>query len=285
MQLALMIEGQEGVSWADWQHLAQLAEDGGFDALMRSDHYLSMTDPKRGALDAWGTICALATQTSRIRLGTLVSPVTFRPAAVLAKLVLTADHISGGRIDLGMGTGWFETEHETFNLDLPPMKERFGQLEQQVADVTRYLKDFQPEPVGPPRLILGGQAKKRAAALAATYADEYNVLYQSPDQVREKAKALKAATDAKGREPLRLSMMTGFAIGTTQQEIDDRRKQLRDRFGYDGNETWLIGTPEQAVDHLKALGEAGLDRVMLQHHLHDDDDAIRLITKEVIPAL
>jgi alkanesulfonate monooxygenase SsuD/methylene tetrahydromethanopterin reductase-like flavin-dependent oxidoreductase (luciferase family) len=277
VKVALMIEGQEDVSWPDWQRLATLAEEGGFEALMRSDHYLSVSGKgERGALDAWGTICALGPLTERIRLGTLVSPVTFRPAAVLAKLALTADHISGGRIDVGMGTGWHQAEHDAFGLELPPMDERFDLLERQVEDVRRFWTETKPEPIGI-RLILGGQAKRRAAALAARHADEYNILYSTPDQVRERRAVLDAS--------LTLSMMTGFIIGTDRRQADERRARIRDFTGHDGNETWLTGTPEQVVEQLRALEEAGLDRVMLQHHLVDDDDAVRLLANEVIPAL
>ena len=124
MRLALMIEGQEGVSWADWLALGQACEEHGIEALFRSDHYLSPTDPARVALDAWAVIPALAARTERIELGTLVSPVTFRPAAVLANASATANEISGGRVSLGMGTGWMEAEHEAFGFPFPPMQER-----------------------------------------------------------------------------------------------------------------------------------------------------------------
>jgi alkanesulfonate monooxygenase SsuD/methylene tetrahydromethanopterin reductase-like flavin-dependent oxidoreductase (luciferase family) len=275
MKLTVMIEGQEDVSWADWQRLAALTEELGFEGLMRSDHYLSVAGKtERGALDAWGTICALAPNTERIRLGTLVSPVTFRPAAVLAKLALTADQASGGRIDVGMGTGWNEPEHDAFGLALPPMEERFDLLEQQVGDVTRYWRETKPEPRNL-RLILGGQAKRRAAALAAQHADEYNILYSTPEQVRDR----RARLD----ERLTLSMMTGFIIGTTDQQVDERRARIKDWTGHAGNETWLTGTPDQVVEQIGTLEQAGLDRIMLQHHLHSDDDALRLIAEEVLP--
>jgi alkanesulfonate monooxygenase SsuD/methylene tetrahydromethanopterin reductase-like flavin-dependent oxidoreductase (luciferase family) len=277
MKLTLMIEGQEDVSWADWQRLATLAEELGFEGLMRSDHYLSVSGrAERCALDAWGTICALGPLTERIRLGTLVSPVTFRPAAVLAKLALTADHASNGRIDVGMGTGWNEAEHDAFGLALPPMDERFDLLERQVTDVTRYWRETKPAPLNI-RLLLGGQAKRRAAALAAQHADEYNILYCTPEQVRDR----RARLD----ERLTLSMMTGFIIGTTDQQVDERRARIKDWTGHAGNETWLTGTPDQVVEQIRTLEQAGLDRIMLQHHLHSDDDALRLIAEEVLPSL
>ena len=275
MKLVVMIEGQEGVTWADWQRLATVTEELGFDALMRSDHYLSVIgEGERGALDAWGTICALGPLTERIRLGTLVSPVTFRPAAVLAKLALTADQTSGGRVDLGMGTGWHQAEHDAFGLDLPPMDQRFGQLEQQVKDVHRFWDEHAPKPQGL-RLILGGQAKRRAAALAQEFAAEYNVLFSTPEQVA----AARGRLDGK----VALSMMTGFAVGTDQAQADERRAKIKDFMGDDGDDTWLVGTPDAVVEQIKTLEQAGLDRIMLQHHLFRDDDHLRLIAEEVLP--
>ncbi len=288
MKLALMIEGQEDVTWDDWRNLARLAEEHGYEALMRSDHYLSvMGKSERGALDAWGTICALGPLTERIRLGTLVSPVTFRPAAILAKLALTADHTSGGRIDVGMGTGWWEAEHDAFGLELPPMPERFALLERQVGEVTDLWKETKPAPLQQPhpRLILGGQAKRRAAALAARHADEYNLLYCTPDTVRAKAADLRRATDAAGREPLALSMMTAFAVGETRTDVDRRLDQIEARTGSRGNETWLTGTPGEVIEQIGALAEAGVGRLMLQHHLHRDDEAVALVAESILPAV
>ena len=273
----MMIEGQEGVTWSDWQRLAALTEELGFDALYRSDHYLSVAgDGTRGALDAWGTLCALGPLTERIRLGTLVSPVTFRPAAVLAKLALTADHTSGGRVDVGMGTGWHQAEHDAFGLTLPPMSERFDQLERQVADVHRFWAETEPRPHGL-RLILGGQAKRRAAALAAEYAHEYNLLYSTADEVRAARKRL----DPK----VRLSDMIGFAIGTSDRQVEERRAKIRDWMGDAPDDSWLIGTPDAVVGQIRTLADAGLDRIVLQHQLFGDDDHLRLIGEEVLPQL
>ena len=151
MRLALMIEGQEGVSWEDWLALAGACEEHGVEALFRSDHYLSQTEPGRAALDAWAVIPALAARTSTIELGTLVSPVTFRPPAVLANASLTAYEISGGRVSLGMGTGWMEAEHEAFGFPFPPMSERVRMLAEQIEAVRGYWGDGKR-----PHLIVGG---------------------------------------------------------------------------------------------------------------------------------
>ncbi|HET7647784.1 MAG TPA: LLM class flavin-dependent oxidoreductase, partial [Gaiellaceae bacterium] len=138
MRVALMIEGQEGVTWPQWLALAHAAEEAQLDALFRSDHYraIGRGDPN-GALDAWGTICALAAVTATIRLGTLVSPVTFRKPSVLAKLATTADHISGGRIELGIGAGWFEAEHDAYGFDFGTQRSRLDELDRQLAEITR----------------------------------------------------------------------------------------------------------------------------------------------------
>jgi alkanesulfonate monooxygenase SsuD/methylene tetrahydromethanopterin reductase-like flavin-dependent oxidoreductase (luciferase family) len=301
MKLAVMVEGQEGVLWPDWLALAEAAETGGYDALLRSDHYFSVaSQAERGALDAWGTVNALAAVTSRIGLGTLVSPVTFRPAAVLAKLALTADHISGGRIEVGLGTGWWQEEHERYGFPFPPMKERMDELERQLAEVTRFWAETPPAPVSQPRprVLLGGQAKTRAARLAATYADEYNFVMGGADTVREGAERLRAACEAAGRDPatLRLSVMTGFVTGADEAAVRAYGERMMAWEGESGDVGawlqarrddghWLVGTPEQLVEQLQALAAAGVERVALQHNLFQDLDVLALIARDVLPAV
>src|SRR3990170_1564640 len=169
MRLALMIEGQEGVSWEDWLALAQACEQHGVEALFRSDHYLSGTDPARAALDAWTVIPALAARTDRLELGTLVSPVTFRPAAVLANASSTANEISGGRISLGMGTGWMEAEHERFGFPFPELTTRVRWLAEHIEAVRGFWGDG-----ARPRLVVGGSGLSGTVDPAARWADEYN---------------------------------------------------------------------------------------------------------------
>lgn len=301
MKLAVMVEGQEGVSWDDWRGLAEAAEAHGYEALLRSDHYYSvMGAGERGALDAWGTINALAALTSTIRLGTLVSPVTFRPPAVLAKLALTADHVSGGRIDVGMGTGWWQAEHDAYGFPFPPMKARMDELERQLEAVTRLWAETSPAPVQQPRprIVLGGRAKARSAALAARYADEYNVLGVSPDDARAGGERLRAACEAAGRDPstLRLSLMTGFVVGADEAELRERGRRLMAWSGEDGDvdawlrgraqeQHWLVGTPETVVARLREYADAGIERTALQHNLVGDHEALALISRDVAPAL
>jgi alkanesulfonate monooxygenase SsuD/methylene tetrahydromethanopterin reductase-like flavin-dependent oxidoreductase (luciferase family) len=284
-----MIEGQEGVTWEDWTALAEACESAGIEALFRSDHYGSLMAPGRGALDAWGTLCALATVTERLRLGTLVSPVTFRRAGNLAKLAITADQISGGRIEVGMGTGWNRDEHDLYGFPFPPLRERMDELERQLGEVHRLWADervlFRPVQQPHPPLVMGGSAGPRAAALAARYADEYNTVEPTVEEARERRAAIAAACEAAGREPMPFSMMTGFVLAEDEAGVRERRRRLTEFTGSEPDDAWPSGTPEQLVARLREYEEVGVERVMLQHLLHRDLDTVALIGREVVPAL
>jgi alkanesulfonate monooxygenase SsuD/methylene tetrahydromethanopterin reductase-like flavin-dependent oxidoreductase (luciferase family) len=254
MKVALMIEGQEGVTWPQWVALARAAEEAQLDALFRSDHYRSISrgDPN-GALDAWGTICGLAAVTSTLRLGTLVTPVTFRKPSVLAKLVTTADHISGGRVELGLGAGWFESEHEAYGFDFMTSAGRLDELDRQLAEITRQwteADDIWPKPVQQPRprIIVGGRAKPRTVAAAVRYADEYNTVWPTVAEARERKQHLDEAADRAGREPLRFSMMIE-----------------------------LKGSADELEEQLRAYAAVGVERVMLQHLEHEDVERVAVL--------
>jgi F420-dependent oxidoreductase-like protein len=310
-----MIEGQEDVSWEEWLALAGACEANGVGTLFRSDHYLSVDDRReRGSLDAWATIAALAAETETLRLGTMVSPATFRHPAVLAKMVVTADHVSGGRVELGIGAGWWEREHEVYGFGLPPIGPRMDALEEQMHVVLGHWElgpfdfegtyysarglDARPKPVQQPHppLILGGGGGKRSARLAARYADEYNTVMATPAEVREIRARLDAACEAEGRDPasLPLSMMTGWVVGADAAELRDRAGRLSAWKGEGGDgEAFLAGLPDstikgtvaEAQEQLRALAEAGLVRVMGQHLLHRDLDAVALMGREVAPGV
>jgi alkanesulfonate monooxygenase SsuD/methylene tetrahydromethanopterin reductase-like flavin-dependent oxidoreductase (luciferase family) len=289
MRLALMIEGQEGVSWEHWLALAQACEEHGVEALFRSDHYLSPTDPSRAALDAWAVIPALAARTERIELGTLVSPVTFRPAAVLANASMTAYEVSGGRVSLGMGTGWMEAEHEAFGFPFPEMKTRLTWLEEQIESVRTYWGD-RPRP----HLIVGGSGLSGTIEPAAKWADEYNTVMATPTECAERREKLARACESEGREPIPLSLMTACAIG---RDPDEARERVRSRLGRAGqnvdpdeykatrSEAAILGTLEEATERLRAYEDAGVERVMLQHLERDDLETVERIGRELIPAV
>ena len=311
-----MIEGQEGVTWAQWRDLATAAEHNGFAGLYSSDHYLpEAPGSNRAALDAWGTICALAATTSRIRLGTLVSPATFRHPSVLAKLVVTADHVSGGRIDLGMGTGWFEAEHQAYGFPFPSQRERMDTLEEQVEIIRRSWShqrfsvtrphyaiaglDARPKPVQQPRprLVIGGYGGPRSVALAARWADEYNSPLPSDAEIRERRAALVTAFERAGRDPatVRFSVMTGVLAGVDPRELEQGAARVARFLGQDDTDpaeclkrlpdTWIVGTPDRIIERLGELSELGADRVLLEPTVHTDLDMIDLIGREVLPAL
>jgi F420-dependent oxidoreductase-like protein len=301
MRVCLMVEGQEGVTWTDWLNLARRCEEHGFEALFRSDHYLSVQGAQgRGSLDAWATLAALAAQTTKIRLGTLVSPATFRHPSELAKVVATVDHVSGGRVELGLGAGWLEAEHKAYGFPFPPTRERFDILAEQLEIVHRSWTegpfsfsgehyaiedlDAQPKPVQTPhpRLVMGGNAGPRAAALAARWADEYNSVYPTDDQIRERRAAIAAACEQAGRAPIPFSVMTGFAIGAEDDEVAGRLRAL----GQDPASPpapWVVGTPDRFVQRLRELEALGVERIMLQHLNHTDDAALELLGREVLP--
>jgi F420-dependent oxidoreductase-like protein len=315
MDVCLMIEGQEGVTWEQWAALARACEEHGLQGLFRSDHYLSFDHPReRGALDAWSTISALAAVTDRIRLGSMVSPVTFRHPAVLAKAVVTADHVSGGRVELGMGAGWFEREHAAFGFPFPPDRERLEILSEQVEIVHRLWDRAEdevafegahyrleaclamPKPAQTPHppLILGGGAGPRSVALAARWADEYNITSATPEDAAGARSRLSEACEAIGRDPstLRLSMMTTTIVGRDRGELESRASALIERGGDAGDpgeaiERWgargLAGTVDQVIERLARYAEAGVERVMLQHLVHEDLGAVELIGSRIVP--
>jgi F420-dependent oxidoreductase-like protein len=315
VDVCLMIEGQEDVNWADWQAIAAACEVHGVGTLFRSDHYLSVDDRReRGSLDAWATIAALAATTERLRLGTLVSPATFRHPAVLAKMAVTADHISGGRIELGIGAGWWEREHEAYGFDLPEPGPRLDALEEQMELIHRYWEegpfnyegrhyraknlDPLPKPMQEPKLplILGGKGGPRSLRLAAALADEYNTVMSTAEEIADVRKGLDEACEAADRDPksLPLSMMTGWLVGADEDELGDRAGRLAQwkGEGEDGDallaglrESTIKGTTPEAIEQLRELEQAGLARIMGQHLLHRDLDAIELMGREIIPAL
>ncbi|MBV9837202.1 MAG: TIGR03560 family F420-dependent LLM class oxidoreductase [Solirubrobacterales bacterium] len=310
MDLCLMIEGQEGVSWQQWVALAQACERHGIPALFRSDHYMNLDGrhPDRSALDAWGTISALAAVSTSLRLGTMVSPATFRHPSNLAKLVTTADHISGGRIELGLGAGWHEREHEAYGFPFPPTRVRMQMLEEQLQVVLgswsqepfslsgehyqlREL-DARPKPLQRPHppLIIGGTAGPRSAALAARFADEYNTVFPTLEEVRERRERVAHACEQAGRDPLPFSIMTGVLVGADAGELRTRAGRLAAKLGSDVDQFlaepppgWIVGELEQAAEQLVALRDAGVSRVMCQHLLHDDLEAVAVIGERLAP--
>lgn len=303
-----MVEGQEGVTWDQWVALAEACENAGLEGLFRSDHYSSLADQAdRGSLDAWSTLAALGAITERIRLGTMVSPVTFRHPSHLARAVVSADHTSRGRVELGIGAGWHDGEHAAHGFPFPELGERFEILEEQTEIIVREWTETepfdvsgkhyaleganaQPKPVQSPRppIIVGGLAAQRSARLAARWADEYNTVFAHPDDAADRWQRISEVVEREGRDPATLtySVMTGFAIGADEDDLAARAERIVDfqRNNQSGREwleglgpEWVTGTVDDAVDHLQHLEEAGVERVMLQLQDHTDTEMVVLL--------
>ena len=303
-----MIEGQEGVTWNDWVALASACEEHGVEALFRSDHYISWFDESRHVLDAWTTLAGLAARTTRLELGTLVSPGTFRHPSVLARSAATADEISGGRVTLGLGAGWQGREHEAYGFEFGTARERVARFDEQLEIVHRLLNeervDFEGEHYklvdapgfGRPdvNLLVGGSAKPGTAVPAVRFADEYNTLFGSLDEIRQRKRALDDACERAGRDPatLRRSLMAPVVLGRDDREVQESARRIGTVFGRDpkdvlerDGEHAPIGTVDQVAERLKAIEELGYDRVMLQHLAHKDLDTVALIGRELAPAV
>ena len=289
-----MIEGQEGVTWPQWRALAAACEEHGIPSLFRSDHYQNLDGrhPEQGSLDAWGTIIALSALTTELRLGTMVTPTSFRHPSVLAKLVVTADHVSDGRIDLGLGAGWHQREHEAHGFPFLAPAERVDVLEEQLQILmgdwgedefsftgkhyTLSGLNAQPKPVQRPHppLIMGGNAGPRSASLAARFADEYNTPFPSLEHIQRRKAAVEEACERAGREPIPFSIMAGAILGADAGEVERRARRVAEATGQepdallrDPPQGWIVGTLEQTAEQLAPIREAGVSRVMCNQYV------------------
>ena len=314
VRFCLMIEGQEGVTWDDWLALAQTAERLGFEALFRSDHYFSGRGVTGlGSTDAWTLLGALAARTERLRLGTLVSPVTFRSPAVLARSAATVDQVSGGRAEIGMGAGWWTEEHSQFGFPFPPTPERFAMLEEQLEVVDGLLTQqpfsFEgahyelegaellprtPQRPRPPIILGGTRVGAWMQRLVGRWADEFNTVGGTPVQVRERFERARTGVEAAGREQETLvtSLMTWCFVGDTQDDYLARLRRAHgsdptagafDAYRADVESDCIVGTPERAAERLSEYAAAGVQRIMLNHGLFDDLEMLALLTTQVFP--
>jgi F420-dependent oxidoreductase-like protein len=309
MDLRVFTEPQQGASYDDLLRVARTTEDCGFDAFFRSDHYLVMGggDGLPGPTDAWVTLAGLARETKRIRLGTLVSPATFRLPGPLAIAVAQVDAMSGGRVELGLGTGWYDDEHSAYGVPFPPLAERFDRLEEQLSIVTglwqtppgeRFsfrgshwtLTDSPalPKPVQAPRppVIVGGHGTKRTPQLAVRFADEYNIPFPaSVDAAARQFDRIRAAADAAGRtDGPQLSVALVLCCGRDDAELE-RRAAAIGRQLPELREHGLAGTPDELVERIGEFEKSGASRVYLQLLDLADLDHLELIAAEVAPQL
>ncbi|MDQ1664519.1 MAG: hypothetical protein QOH75_550 [Actinomycetota bacterium] len=307
MQLRIMTEPQQGATYDDLLAVAQESERLGFDAFFRSDHFLRIGggDPGPGSTEAWATLAGLARDTSRIRLGTMVTSATFRLPGVLAVTVATVDAMSGGRVELGLGGGWYEAEHASFGIPFPDVRERFDRLEEQLAIVTGLWStpvgetfSFSaehytltenpalPRPAQRPRppVIVGGLGPRRTPQLAARFADEYNVPFASLEDTAAAFGRTRAACEAAGRDPssLILSAAQTLAVGTDEGEVR-RRAAAADSTAEELRAGGLGGTVDEVVDKIGRFGEHGTTRLYLQVLDLSDLDHLRLVAEQIVP--
>jgi F420-dependent oxidoreductase-like protein len=307
MRLRIFTEPQQGASYATLRRVAKATEDLGFDAFFRSDHYLKMgsVSGEPGPSDAWATLAGLAVETSRIRLGTLVTSATFRYPGPLAITVAGIDEMSGGRVELGLGAGWYDGEHKAYGIPFPPLKERFDRLEEQLAIITGLWetpagktfgyegKHYQvtdspglPKPVQRPRppVIVGGHGPRRTPELAARYADEFNMAFSSVEQAAVQFGRVGQACAAAGRDP---SALVYSAAQTVCCGADDatlsRRAAAIGRDVADLRVNGLSGSPAEIVDKIGKFAEAGAQTMYLQVLDLSDIDHLADIAAEVLP--
>ena len=309
MRLRIFTEPQQGASYGTLRRVAKAAEDLGFDAFFRSDHYLRMGSGsgEPGPTDAWATLAALAVETSTIRLGTLVTAATFRLPGPLAITVAQVDEMSGGRVEFGLGTGWYDGEHRAYGIPFPPLKERFDRFEEQLAIITglwstpvgqtfSYDGGYYsltespalPKPVQRPKIpvIIGGGGARRTPALAARYADEFNAAFRPAPDVAVAVDRVREACAAEGRDPASMIFSTAQVVCCGKDEAElGRRAAAIGRELSDLRENGLAGSPAEIVDKLGAFAEAGATTAYLQILDLADLDHLDLLASQVLPQL
>ena len=307
IEVAIMIEGQNGLTWMGWKKIAKTVEGAGFAGLYRSDHYTNSLPPDKNSLELWTSLTWLASHTNRIEFGPLVSPVSFRNPSMTARMAAAVDDLSGGRFTLGLGAGWQEREHTLFGFDLLDLYQRFNRFEEGLEIITRLLQNDQPStysgeffqlregillprptrPGGPP-ILIGGNGPLRTLPLVARFADEWNALFVPLSKYKELNARLTTLLKGEGRESneVRRSLMTGCIFGKDQKEV---AKKIRERSGGKSTvETYrekgaIVGTAEEIVEQLNQLAEAGLQRVMLQWLDLDDLQGLEDLAEGVLP--
>lgn len=313
MRVCIFTEPHRGATYDDQLRFARLVEEGGFEGFFRADHYQALSDELGlpGPTDAWLTLAGLARETSRIRLGTLVTSATFRLPGPLAVMVAQVDQMSGGRVELGIGAGWYEREHRSYGIPFPRVGERFNRLAEQLAVLTglwttpvgerfTFRGDYYelidspalPKPVQSPHppIIVGGRGAKRTPELAARYADEFNLPFRSVAETAEAYERVLEACERLGRaetgkQPLVLSAGLVVAIGRTDAEAARRAAALYEKGSALPQEDLLVGSPAQLVDRIGEFAAIGTTRVHLRLVDFADLDHLELIAAEVLPQL
>jgi F420-dependent oxidoreductase-like protein len=306
IEIAIMIEGQDGLNWPRWRRMARAVENLGFVGLYRSDHYTNARPPDKDSLELWVSLTWLASHTERIEFGPLVTPVSFRHPTMTARMAAAVDDLSGGRLILGLGAGWQKREHDNYGWDLLDMDGRFARFEEGIQVVRDLLRsdepvDFQglyyqlkeaillprPHRPGGPPILIGGNGRRRTLPLVARYADEWNALYIPTEEFKGLNARLDELLQAEGRHPaaVRRSLMTGCVFARDQAELDRRviaRTQGKGAIEDLRKRGIIVGLLPEVTDQLGELAEAGVQRVMLQWLDQDDLDGLEAMAKGII---
>jgi len=290
-EVGLMIEAQEGLDWPRWRQIVRDAERLGFASLRTSDHCFSVMGQPTRSLSAWPALALAAEWSERLKLAPMVSPLTFYHPAILARTARAVDELSGGRVLLGVGTGWYQAEHEAFGIPFPSQRERFDNLERGLDRIQQTLADH-PLPI-----LIGGGGPKRTIPLAARFASEWNFMEFNVEGYRAKSALLDDHCRQLGREPseIRRSLMLGYLLGRNDAELRERAVAMGKVRGWPDKspdevltelrERRLVGTPQEAVAQLRPFIKAGVQEFCFQTLLLDDREALELIAQEVMPAL
>jgi alkanesulfonate monooxygenase SsuD/methylene tetrahydromethanopterin reductase-like flavin-dependent oxidoreductase (luciferase family) len=301
-KLGIMIEGQEGLTWDRWRNICRDADAMGFASLRRSDHFFSvMGVTERDCIECWTSLALAAEWTKNIEIGPMVSPMTFRPPALLARSAGAVDVLSGGRVILGVGAGWYEAEHAAFGIPFPSQKERFDNLENGIRLIRDTWHKSNPKPArNPIPLLIGGKGERRTLPLVAREAAEWNYSTLDAEVYAQRRDVLDANCREIGRDPksIRRSIMAGFIIGRDRKELRERALKVReivpppritssdaDGILEEQRAKWFVGTPGEIVEQIHEHAALGVELFMLQHFLLDDRDAMELLAKEVAPAI
>ncbi|MEO8540306.1 MAG: LLM class F420-dependent oxidoreductase [bacterium] len=313
MDIGLMIEGQNGLTWERWIHILKMAERLNFPTVMRSDHYF--IGNQQDSLEAYLSFAVAARETSKIRFGPLVSPVTFRSPIDVGRMAAQIDALSGGRFVMGFGAGWNEAEHKAYGITFPPVKERFDRLDEAIQVIKSLWApgpatfegkhyrlagaDCIPKPAsGRPPILIGGGGEKRTLRLVAQYADEWNAVGVTPEAYASKVKVLEAHCDAVGRDPktIKHSMMTFAVIGPDEHTLDNGTRRMMGMWGAPAGATpaqfretlrgrgIIVGGKDEVLEACGKYAELGLSEIQFQHFNFDDDTVPEFLASDIAPA-
>jgi F420-dependent oxidoreductase-like protein len=309
IEVAIMIEGQNGLNWKRWQRIASAVEACGYIGLYRSDHYTNANPPDLDALECWVSLTWVATHTRRIEFGPLVTPISFRHPTHTVRMAAAVDDLSGGRLTLGIGAGWQGREHANYGWDLLPVKKRFDRLEEGLEVINRLLKSDQPidfmgeyfhikegvllprpiRPGGPP-ILIGGNGKQRTLPLAAKYAQQWNAIFIPPSEIVNLNSQLDEHLKHQGRHPkdVRRSLMTGCIFGTDRNDVEhkvNKRTHGQRTVAEMRQRGMVIGTADEIVEQCQQLARVGIQRVMLQWLDLDDIAGLEAMAEGILGKL